>query len=569
MPEVTKDANPDFFHKLTEDTLRKNEELKEYYVKIESLYNGNSICFSEQEAEVTECEATEAIDNDQGSESDKCSNNDQEYNIFFSKISNTLVKLLNQFDNFSLLQHDPSKQCVYFKYWYYDKILKNIFSQEKLECFYKEIEDEDNEDRGPIVEEDRKEPREEFFDHAEEEEEEELVDGSSLNSEEDDTEESEDTQEGKSQHRYKSEDNDSDEILLSLSKLNSCNIYKLNLNQIRDIKLLYGYLEDDKSKNISSIGDEISKSTYCSSFNKTIELYNEKSKCKSDYPGKKFCRELEEFWNNYSHTKIPILSCNTQKSVSDLPPASVGNKELQEARQTSLSTERAASSDSTTNTMIIITELIYILYLFKCSISIRPSSFQIFIDFQEPVDITSTTQHMSNDIDEKHSLNTPKHVTAYGNPNTQMQSSRDIRGSYSPDSEASSSCHNDSAGKHCENSLQRLLTMRTEASTNLNTGGQENTEKHVEKEGGLQEETSSTNTIVSSASSVLGISALAFMLYKFTPLGSLINNRRGGMDTWDINEEGYDENLLFSSALGNTNSKNNNYSIGYYPLGNT
>ncbi|SBT84233.1 PIR protein, partial [Plasmodium ovale] len=90
-----------------------------------------------------------------------------------------------------------------------------------------------------------------------------------------------------------------------------------------------------------------------------------------------------------------------------------------------------------------------------------------------------------------------------------------------------------------------------------------------ETEVGLQEETGNTNTIVSSASTVLGVSALAFMLYKFTPLGSLINNRRGGMDTWDINEEGYDENLLFSSALGNTNSNNNNYSIGYYSLGNT
>ncbi|SBT73111.1 hypothetical protein POWCR01_000081400 [Plasmodium ovale] len=40
------------------------------------------------------------------------------------------------------------------------------------------------------------------------------------------------------------------------------------------------------------------------------------------------------------------------------------------------------------------------------------------------------------------------------------------------------------------------------------------------------------------------------------------------MNTWNINEEGHDQNL-FSPDLENENWNNNNYSIGYYSLGNT
>ncbi|SBT84167.1 PIR protein [Plasmodium ovale] len=535
MSENPKDADLEFFDNLTKDTLSTNGHLKKYYDTIESLYNGNSIFLSGQDAENETHEVHQVTGDDQDAQSGDYFQNNRT-DIFISKFSIALEKLLYQYDDFSLLQNDHSNPCVYFKYWFYDKILKNIFYKEKLEHFYKEIQHGDEEDESESekveqFEEGTGELREVFLDNAEEEEEEDLVEGSSEDSEEDDTVESE------SQHRCKDEDCDSKKILLALGKSNSCKIYKLNLNQIRVLKLLYDYLEDYKGKNRSSIEKEISKRAYCSFFKETIELYKDKGKCKSNYSHKEFCQELEECWNNYSHTQIPTLSCNIKESASDPPQQSTDGKTLQEATSAPSPPGRGVGSDSITSIMIIITELIYILYLFKCSISITPSSFQILIHFPNPVDIASTTQHMSHDIGEKHALKIPE--------------------------------HNGSVGKHCKSSLQRLSTIRTEASTKLNIGEQENTENHDETEVGLQEETGNTNTIVSSASTVLGVSALAFMLYKFTPLGSLINNRRGGINTWDINEEGYDENLLFSPALGNTNSNNNNYNIGYYSLGNT
>ncbi|SBT54784.1 PIR Superfamily Protein [Plasmodium ovale wallikeri] len=539
MPKNPKDADCEFFDKLTKDTFGKNEELKEYYVKIESLYNGNSICLSGQEDEVTEGEATEVIEDDQGSESDICSNNDQVYNIFSSKISDILVKLLNQSCNFSLLQHDNIKQCVYFKYWFYDKILKNIFSDVKLEDFYEALEadDKDYEDqyvRVPIIQEDREEPREEFFEQPEEEDVEELVDGNSLNSEEYDIEENEDAHEHKNQHKHRDKYYGGNNILLSLGNSNNCNIYKLNLNQIIDIKLLYDYFEnyDDKTK-ITNVEKKIINSRYCGSFNNLIELYNKKIECKSYYSDNEFCHELEEYWNNYSHQKISTLSCNTEKSASYPQQESAYGKELQEERPTSHSPGRGASSDSSLSGDLSDTE----------HEGIKEVCFTYFLISPKPANCNSTTQLGCDAIGEKHTYANDERSTEFDHPHTPISSLLDKGRRYSKDSEASFLCPNG--------------------------GLPENTYVHTEPDMNSQEDTGSTNTIVSSASSVLGVSALAFMLYKFTPLGSLINNRRGGMDTWDINEEGYDENLLFSSALGNTNSNNNNYSIGYYSLGNT
>ncbi|SBS90802.1 PIR Superfamily Protein [Plasmodium ovale curtisi] len=493
MSENPKDADLEFFDNLTKDTLSTNGHLKKYYDTIESLYNGNSIFLSGQDAENETHEVHQVTGDDQDAQSGDYFQNNRT-DIFISKFSIALEKLLYQYDDFSLLQNDHSNPCVYFKYWFYDKILKNIFYKEKLEHFYKEIQHGDEEDESESekveqFEEGTGELREVFLDNAEEEEEEDLVEGSSEDSEEDDTVESE------SQHRCKDEDCDSKKILLALGKSNSCKIYKLNLNQIRVLKLLYDYLEDYKGKNRSSIEKEISKRAYCSFFKETIELYKDKGKCKSNYSHKEFCQELEECWNNYSHTQIPTLSCNIKESASDPPQQSTDGKTLQEATSAPSPPGRGVGS--------------------------------------------SPSDDLSHSVSE------------------------------SRERVASTSCQNGSVGKHCKSSLQRLSTIRTEASTKLNIGEQENTENHDETEVGLQEETGNTNTIVSSASTVLGVSALAFMLYKFTPLGSLINNRRGGINTWDINEEGYDENLLFSPALGNTNSNNNNYNIGYYSLGNT
>ncbi|SBT83200.1 PIR protein [Plasmodium ovale] len=512
MPEYNENADLAFFRKLTEDTLNTNKDLKEYYDKIESIYNRNSICHSGQEAEVTGCEET---GDDQGSEPDKSSYNDPANINFMLKFPNALAHLFTYYES-SLLQHNHNKQCVYFKYWFYDKIIKNIYSKEKLEEFYEEIKDGDKEYESESEDvqqiRDETELEEEYLER-EEEEDEELIDGSSIAIDEEDTEGSEYAQKGESQHRSNGEDNDSDKILLSLGKSHHCNIYNLKLNQIKDIKILYDYLED-KSNNKGSI-EAISKSTYCSTFNKTIELYIDKSKCKKQ---------------------------------------AVDDKKLEGGRPPSLPSERGEGSDNTTSS------------LYSGLLDTIPENLKESLDSTEQV---STVLNSGDNMKERQTLVDGEHITDHDNLNNQILPSDIIRRSHLMGTEESNPCDNGKLGKSCESSSQPLEQMSTETGNHLNELPQEKTDMFTEPDMDSQEDTGSTNIIVSSASSVLGVSALAFMLYKFTPLGSLINNRRGGMDTWDINEEGYDENLLFSPALGNTNSNNNNYSIGYYSLGNT
>ncbi|SBS89335.1 PIR Superfamily Protein [Plasmodium ovale curtisi] len=534
------------------DTLNKNKDLKKYYDKIECIYNGNSKCLSGQEGEVTEYEYTEATEDDQGSESDIFSNNDQVYNDFLSKFYDTLIKFLSQYDYSSLLLYDHSKQCVYFKYWFYDKILKNISSDKNLNVFYNDMQSGDEDDEDGNVDGDQKLFKENEIDELvveyldrEDEEEEDIVEGSLLTEEEDDSYESENVEVVKNQHKHRDKNYGGNNILLSLNNSKNCNIYKLKFNQIIHIKLLYDYFEnyDDKTKR-TNVEKKIIEKRYCDSFNNLIELYNKNIECKSDESNNEYCPELEECRKNYPHTNIPKLICTVAESASGPQKQDANINHFQLGPQLPLRGRGTGNSPSGD---------------IPHAVSENPEGV---------ANIASTAQHTPYDMSEKHSLETQEHITASGHPNTQIAST-DMTGSHSMDSEASTSCHYGSVGRSCESSLQPLAPMSTETENHLKQIPPQNSAVHTEPDVSLQEETGSTNTIVSSASSVLGVSALLFMLYRFTPLGSLINNRRGGMDTWDINEEGYDENLLFSSALGNTNSNNNNYSIGYYSLGNT
>ncbi|SBS93315.1 PIR Superfamily Protein [Plasmodium ovale curtisi] len=567
MPENPKNADFEFFDKLTKDTLNTNEDLKEYYNKIESIYNGYFICRPGQEAEVREYEATETTEDYQCSESDISFHNDQTHNTFLSKFADALGKLLAHYDESSLLQHDHIKHCVYFKYWFYDKIIKNILSDRNLHEFYEALEDEDkdleNQEVSASVKEEDREKLEVVYLEQDIEEEEEFEDGSSLDSEEDGTEESEDTQQGKSKHKYKSEDNDSDEILLSLDISNHCNIYKLELNQIKYIKILYDYLEDI-NKNRSYAKEKISKSNYCSSFNETIKLYNKKSKCRIDDLDNEYCQEVEECKKIYPLTNVHILECAKAEPTTDSSQRSSINNELQEATNAPSSTGLPDRSDSTRSSPS--SDVSHVV-----SESSKGVGFIYLLIPPEPADFVLTTQHTCDDMGKKYCLGKDEQVIQSHQPHTGTSSLRDIGESHTTTFTSSTSCPHDNGkvGRSCESSSQSLAPMSTKTRNHLNELPQEKTDMRNEPDVSLQEENGNTNTIVSSASSVLGVSALLFMLYKFTPLGSLINNRRGGINTWDINEEGYDENLLFSSALGNTNSNNNNYSIGYYSLGNT
>ncbi|SBS94429.1 PIR Superfamily Protein [Plasmodium ovale curtisi] len=552
MPEVTKEADPDFFKKLTKETLSTNEPLKKYYYEIESIYKGNFEFSPGSGAKNEAYEVLQVTRDDQDTHSgDSLQNNGAD--MFTSKFPYAIEPLFTYY-NSALLKHEPKKGCVYFKYWFYDKILKNILSDDNLNDFYNDIQsgDEDDEDGDKNFFKENKENElvEVYMDGEEEEEEEEdVVDGSLLKEEDDDSAESKDVEAMENQHRSRDEDYGGNNILLSLGNSNKCNIYKLKLNQIIDIKLLYDYFEnyDDRTKR-TNVEKKIIENKYCDSFNNLIELYNKNVECKSDESDNKYCHELEECRKNYSHTNIPEIICTVAESASGSPEQDATIKHFQVISQLPLPRHETGSAP------------------FGGLLEAETKSSKASMGTEE---MGSTAQHKGHTIDEKQTSDNAENFAESGQAHSQMSSSDTMRGSLTMDFKSSTSCHHGSVGRSCESSSQPLAPMSTVTENHSKQPPPKNTAVHTEPDVSLQEETGNTNTIVSSASSVLGVSALLFMLYKFTPLGSLINNRRGGMDTWDINEEGYDENLLFSPELGNTNSNNNNYSIGYYSLGNT
>ncbi|SBS89268.1 PIR Superfamily Protein [Plasmodium ovale curtisi] len=527
MSKNPKDADLEFFEKLTKDTLRTNEHLQKYYNQIESIYEIKFEFLPGQDPEVADHEATRDYE---GSESDISFHNDKTYNIFLSKFSYALELFFTYYDS-SLLQHDHSKQCVYFKYWFYDKILKNIFSNEKLNDFYKKIKEGDDEDESVCEAAEEKnskdtgEPKELFFEN-EEEEEEEIVEASSDDSDEDYMSEDE------NQHICKDGECCNKKILLSLGTSNSCNIYKLKLNQIRNIKLLYDYLEDiNKNRNYAK--EKISKSNYCSSFNESIKLYNEKSKCRIDDLDNEYCQEVEECKKIYPLTNVHILECAKAESTTASSQRSSINNQLQEATKAPSPTGLPDRSDSTRSSLS--SDVPH-----AVSESPKGVNFIYLLILLEPADFVLTTQHTCDGIGKKHCLGNGEQVIQSDQLHTGTSSLRDMGESHTTTFTSSTSCPHGNGKEACDNSSQPQAVINRETTDQLNKLRHLHTVDQVNPRMVSQEEN-----------------------------GSLINNRRGGINTLDINEEVYDENLLFSPELGNTNSNNNNYSIGHYSLGNT
>ncbi|SBS99460.1 PIR Superfamily Protein, partial [Plasmodium ovale curtisi] len=475
------------------DTLNKNKELKEYYDKIEFIYNGYFICLSGQEDEVTDCKET---GDDQGSETDKSSYNDQTHINFISKFSNALAHLYTYYDS-SLLKHEPRKQCVYFKYWFYDKILKNILSDENLNVFYNDIQsgDEYDENGDEILFKEKKEDVlvVEYLD-TEEEEEEYIVDGSQLIEEEDDSAESKDIEAMENQHRSRDEDYGGNNILLSLGNSNNCNIYKLKLNQIIDIKLLYDYFEnyDDETKR-TNVEKQIIKNRYCDSFNNLIELYNKKIECKSDESDNEYCHELEECRKSYSHTNIPKLRCTVVESAPDPPEQDSSINHFQVRSQLPIQGRGTGSTR------------------FGGLLDAETKSSEASVGKEE---MGSIAQHKGYSIEEKQTSSNGENFAESGQALSQMSSSDPIRVSLPMGFKSTISCSHSSADKSCKNLSQPVKPVSAETGNRLNELPQEITPMHTESDVSLQEENGNTNTIVSSASSILGVSALAFMLYK-------------------------------------------------------
>ncbi|SBT84587.1 PIR protein [Plasmodium ovale] len=275
-------------------------------------------------------------------------------------------------------------------------------------------------------------------------------------------------EEDEEEDEEKDVDGDCDKILSELVSSN-CHVHKMNLCQTEYIKLLCDYLKSYPDEtNKLTIANEINKSNYCSSFNKIINLYNDKTKCKDDNSNNEYCQKKPEIQSNELYV-----------DVSDARPL-----------------ERGTGSDSTTCEMQCIT----------------------YIDESYKILSTSLT-----------------------------------------------SCPYGSNKEPCVNSLQPPVVINGEKTYQLDQIIHEHTEDELNSHMNSKS-TGSTSTTLTSASSVLGIPLLLFMLYKFTPLGSMVNNRKSKKDKWKTNEERYNQHLLYNTELRNINSNNIKYNIAYYSL---
>ncbi|SBT84473.1 PIR protein [Plasmodium ovale] len=141
-----------------------------------------------------------------------------------------------------------------------------------------------------------------------------------------------------------------------------------------------------------------------------------------------------------------------------------------------------------------------------------------------------------------------------------------MNGNHSKETTSSTSCPHGNNKETCDNSLQPPAVINANEANHLNQIRREHTKDQINQHMVSQEETGNTSTTIISASTVLGIPFLLFTLYKFTPVGSMVNNLKSKNDKWKINEEQYDQHLLYTPEFGNINSNNNKCNIAYYSL---
>ncbi|SBS91679.1 PIR Superfamily Protein, partial [Plasmodium ovale curtisi] len=176
------------------------------------------------------------------------------------------------------------------------------------------------------------------------------------------------------------------------------------------------------------------------------------------------------------------------------------------------------------------------------------------------------TSDNDGSMSEKQAMEGNKSVRESHHAPSQITTSSEQNGSDTTISTSSTSCPHSTRKESCDKLLITSKVKQREHTNELSQYSQGYTLDHTETHMDSQEETDSTSTIITSASSVLGIPFFLFMLYKFTPIGSKINNRKRKKHIWKMNEEQYDQHLMYNPEIGNTNSNNNKYNIRYYSL---
>ncbi|SBS93408.1 PIR Superfamily Protein [Plasmodium ovale curtisi] len=324
-----------------------------------------------------------------------------------------------------------------------------------------------------------KEKREDKEDEEDEEEEEEDED----EEEEEDEDDEEDGDEDEKDEDEEVVDGDCDKILPELGSSN-CHVHKMNLCQTKDIKLLCDYLESYADEtNKLTIANEISKSNYCSSFNKIINWYNDKTKCQGENFENEYCPYIKRFRNKYSHETIETLKCTVNESSLSSPE-----------HYYSMSTSQVKKPNTGDQ------------YVLSDSL---PRGEPDFLESLVTEILDPETSDNNGAMSEKQAMEGNQSVRESHHAPSQITPSSEQDGSDTMISTSSTSCPHSSRKESCD---KLLITS------------------------------------------------------KFTPIGSKINNRKRKKHIWKMNEEQYDQLLMYNPEIGNTNSNNNKYNIRYYSL---
>ncbi|GAB65942.1 VIR-like CYIR protein [Plasmodium cynomolgi strain B] len=148
----------------------------------------------------------------------------------------------------SFFKDDSINKCFYFKYWFYDYLINNKISKKIINEFFSLLFDDKVEDDALNV--------------------------------------------------YREQDSE------------TCQINRMELHQIKNIKILYDYLENyDNDTHKAVIEGKIKKSKFCTSFNVLIKEYNKTVDCISTGSDNDYCSELEYCRNIYKGIELNELEC--------------------------------------------------------------------------------------------------------------------------------------------------------------------------------------------------------------------------------------------------------------------
>ncbi|SBS95009.1 hypothetical protein POVCU2_0092410 [Plasmodium ovale curtisi] len=388
---------------------------------------------------------------------------------------------------------------------------------------------------------------EEEDDEEEEEDEEEEDDDEDDDDEDDDDEDDED------------EENEEDEDVVDCDgnkippELVSCHSHtlKLNLCKKNDIKLICDYLENfSDATNKSAIENEINNSNYCESINKIIDLYNDETKCEDSNSDKEYCQEVKQLREKYTYRNLHNFTCTVGKSPSCSQEAPIQSMQIPVKGSEVTPPGKENTIHSTTGSLSGNLS-------FSETKNIKGSPNQ---------ELAAPGLPNSDGMREEQTLWGGEQTDESDQVHSETLTLGNMNGSITMESTSTTFCPQGTNKEPCQNSLQESEEIGKEDTNKLGQSNEEHTVNQEEEHVDLQHGSGSTSTAITSVSSVLGIPLLLFMLYKFIPIGSLSNNLREKISTWNINAAQYDQHLLYNPVLGNTNSNNNRYNIGYYSL---